>query len=136
MAKKKFDTNLINTIIGEESEFKGAIHSQGSVRIEGRLEGEVFAEGEVYIGEKSYVKANIFGKRVVISGEVNGNVEAINGLKICKTGRVYGDISGNRLIIEEGGIYKGKVNMDVISSNNLYEGKFELVKTEKEKEAS
>jgi len=41
---------------------------------------------------------------------------------------LYGDITGDRLIIEEGGIYKGKVNMDIISSKNLYEGKFQLVK--------
>ena len=31
--------------------------------------------------------------------------------------------------IEEGGIYKGKVNMDVISSKNSYEGEFQLNRT-------
>ena len=70
---------------------------------------------------------NIFAKQVVIAGEVIGNIEATSGLEICNTGRVYGDISGDRLIIDEGAIYKGKVNMDVISSKNIYEGKLELV---------
>jgi len=125
---QEFNNDLVNTLVGEESEFKGTIHSQGSIRIEGALEGEVISQGEVYIGEKSIVKADIFGRRVVIAGEVTGKVEAIQGLKICATGKVHGDISGDRLIVEEGGIYKGKVNMDVISAKNLYEGKFEIVK--------
>ena len=38
------------------------------------------------------------------------------------------DTSGDQLKIEEGGIYKGKVNMDVISSKNAYEGKVTLTK--------
>ena len=126
---KKFDSELVNTVIGEETELKGSIHSQGSIRIEGALEGDVVSQGEVFIGEKSCLKANVYGQRVVVAGEVTGNVEAVKGIKICSTGKVYGDISGDRLIVEEGGIYKGKVNMDVISSRNLYEGKFELVQS-------
>ena len=102
---------------------------KGSIRIEGSLEGDVVSQGEVFIGEKSCLKANVYGQRVVVAGEVTGNVEAVKGIKICSTGKVYGDISGDRLIVEEGGIYKGKVNMDVISSRNLYEGKFELVQS-------
>lgn len=126
--KKRFNTDVINTVIGEDCEFKGSINSQQSVRIEGTMEGDINAQGEVHIGVKSKVKANIHAKRVIISGEVIGNIEAISGLEITKTGRVYGDIAGDRLLIEEGGIYKGKVNMDVISSKNLYEGKMELTK--------
>lgn len=119
---KKFDNELVNTIIGEETSIKGAIHSQRSIRIEGTLEGEVNAQGEVFVGEKSKIKANIYGRNVIVAGEVIGNIEAIKSLQILKTGKVYGNISGDQLNIEEGGIYKGKVNMDVISSKNAFEG--------------
>ena len=124
--QKRFKNELINTIIGEESHFTGSLHTQRSVRIEGSFEGDINAQGEVFVGHQSKVKANIVGKSVVIAGEVNGNVEAINGLRICNTGRVYGDISGDHLIVEEGAIYKGRVNMDVISSKNIYEGDHQL----------
>ena len=119
---KKFDNELVNTLIGEETSIKGAIHSQRSIRIEGTLEGEVNAQGEVFVGEKSKIKANIYGRNVIVAGEVIGNIEAIKSLQILKTGKVYGNISGDQLNIEEGGIYKGKVNMDVISSKNAFEG--------------
>ena len=48
-------------------------------------------------------------------------------LEINKTVKVYGNISGDQLKIEEGGIFKGKVNMDIISAKNAYEGKVKLI---------
>ncbi len=124
--KNKFNTDIINTIISEESCLKGEIHSQRSIRIEGELEGEINSQGEIYIGQNSKIKGNLYGKNVIVSGEVIGNIEAIKGLQIQETGKVYGNITGDKLIIEEGGIYKGKVNMDIISSTNRYEGAIEL----------
>ena len=126
--KKKFKTELVNTVIGEETSIKGVMHTQRSIRIEGTFEGEVNSQGEIFIGQNSTVNAQVFGKDVVVAGEVVGNIEARKSLHILKTGRVYGDISGDQLKIEEGGIYKGKVNMDVISSKNAYEGKVTLTK--------
>ncbi len=123
---KKFNSEIVNTVIGSETEFKGDIQSQGSVRLDGKMEGTISAQGEIIIGETARLKGNIVGKRVLVSGEVIGDIEAISGLDISHSGRVYGDISGGRLLIEEGAVYKGKVNMDVISTDSLYEGKLEV----------
>lgn len=120
--KNRFKNEIVNTVIGEDSSFKGVLHTQRSLRVEGSFEGEINSQGEVFIGEKSKVKANIYGRRVVISGEVFGNIEASSGLHICNTGKVYGDLTGDQLLIEEGAIYKGRVNMDVITSKNGFEG--------------
>jgi cytoskeletal protein CcmA (bactofilin family) len=124
--KSFFRNDIVNTVIGEDSAVKGVIHSQRSLRIEGSFEGEIKAQGEVYIGINSCVKASIFAQHIIIAGEVIGNIEVIKSLTILKTGKVYGDISGDQLNIEEGAIYKGKVNMDVISSKNSIEGEFQL----------
>ena len=119
---KSYRTDLTSTVIGEEASVKGILHSQRSIRVDGTFEGEINSQGEVFIGQNSSVKANIFAKTVIIAGEVVGNIEAIKSLSVLKTGRVYGNISGDELIIAEGGIYKGNVNMDVISSKNAFEG--------------
>lgn len=126
--KKKFDNELVNTLIGEGTTIKGLLHTQRSLRVDGHIEGEIKAQGDVFIGEKSHIKANIVAKHVVVAGQVTGNIEAVSGLHITKTGKVYGDITGDQLLIEEGGIYRGKVNMDVISAQNPYEGSFKLAK--------
>ena len=126
--QNKFRTEVVNTVIGEETSIKGSIHTQRSIRVEGAFEGDINSQGEIYIGQNSKVKATLFGKHIVVAGEVVGNIEAVKSLHILKTGKVFGDITGDQLNIEEGGIYKGKVNMDVISSKNAYEGDFQLTK--------
>ncbi|RAP30783.1 cell shape determination protein CcmA [Candidatus Marinamargulisbacteria bacterium SCGC AG-414-C22] len=123
---KKYNSEIVNTVIGEDSSIKGTVHTQQSIRVEGTFEGEINSQGEVYIGVNSHVKATVFGRHVIVAGEVVGDIEAIKSLQITKTGKVYGNISGDQLMIEEGGIYKGKVNMDVISSKNTYEGELKL----------
>ncbi len=134
MKPAKFNNEIVTTIVGQETTFSGTINTQESIRIEGKIEGEVISQGEVYIGQKSKVRANIIAKRVVIAGEVWGNIEASKGLRICESGRVYGDITGANLVVEEGAVYRGKVNMDVISAENIYEGKFELIKDQNSQE--
>ncbi len=112
---KKFNKELINTVVSEESTVKGSIHTQRSVRVEGRYEGEINAAGEIYIGINSIVKANIVGNNITVAGEFIGEIEAIQGLQVLSTGKVYGNIKAEKLIIEEGGIYKGHVNMDELT---------------------
>jgi cytoskeletal protein CcmA (bactofilin family) len=111
----------VTTLIGKGTNFKGSINTQGTVRIEGLMEGQINSQGDVYIAEHSKVKADVFAKRVIVAGELSGTVEALNGLEITRTGNLQGDVSGSRLIISEGAIYKGKVNMDIISSKSVYE---------------
>lgn len=126
--RKAYNNELINTVVGKDAEFKGNINTQQSVRIEGSFEGgEINSQGEVFIGYESKVKANIIAKKVLIEGEVIGDIEATCGLRISNTGKVYGNLTGDQLIIEEGAVYKGKVNMDIKSSRQ-YESNLQLAK--------
>ena len=118
---KNYAEQGVTTLIGKGTDFKGTIDTQGTVRIEGTMEGRITAQGDIYIGEQSIVKADIVGKRIVVAGEVTGSIEAINGLEITGTGKVYGDVTGSQLIVAEGAVYKGKVNMDLISSKSVYD---------------
>ena len=62
-----------------------------------------------------------------VSGYFNGDIEALELLEVHATGHVEGDVKGARLNIHEGGIYKGKVNMDVIVTQSIYEGAFQVI---------
>ncbi len=117
---QRYRNEDITTTIGEDTLVTGEMHTQNSLLVLGHFEGVIRAQGDVFVGEKSHVKGDIYAKRVVVSGEVTGNVATTHGLEIAKTGRVTGDVSGDRLIVEEGAIFKGKVNMDVISSRSIF----------------
>ena len=124
----KEKSGAIKSLIGPLADCRGVLRSDDSVQIEGYFEGELFVKNTVYITENSQVKATIQAYKVFVSGEVIGNITAIHSITVTKTGRVYGNLSGNELHIEPGALYKGKVNMDVISGHNTYEGKFTLAK--------
>ena len=107
---------------------EGDIHSDGSVHIDGRLKGEIICNGDLILGETSKVYGSIKAKNVIVSGYFKGSIESTEGLEILQTGHVEGDIQGSKLTIQEGGIYKGKVNMDVIESQSIYEGTFQVIR--------
>ena len=65
---------------------------------------------------------------MIVSGYFKGELETVSGLEILPTGHVEGDIKGSKLTIQEGGIYKGKVNMDVIESKSIYDGTFQVLR--------
>ena len=126
MAKNSFQDVI--SYFGPNTVLEGDIHSDGSIHIDGRLKGEIICNGDLIIGETSKVYGNIKAKNVHVSGYFKGTIESTDGLEIMETGHVEGDIQGCKLTIREGGIYKGKVNMDVIESQSIYEGTFQVIR--------
>jgi len=116
---KSIDYGVINSIIGEDAQFKGEINTKGAIRISGEFEGKINAQSDVLVSEGSKITGNITGKRIIVSGEINGNIVAFGSLEITRNGRVYGDITGERLIVDEGAIYKGRVNMEAFSKKEI-----------------
>ena len=110
--KKSTDYIGINSIIGDDTQIKGEIITKGSIRMGGEFEGKIQAHGDVLIGEGSHVTGTVAGAKVIVSGDVNGNISANGGLEITKTGKGFGDIVSDKLIVDEGAIYKGKVTLE------------------------
>ena len=118
----------IVSYLGPNTAIEGDIHSNGDLHLDGKLSGTVVCNGDLIIGETSRVYGNIKAKNVFVSGYFKGQIETVDGLEILTTGHVEGDIKGSKLTIQEGGIYKGKVNMDVIESQSIYEGTFQVIR--------
>ncbi len=114
--------------LGPNTTIEGDIHANGDVHVDGKLSGAIICNGDLIIGEGSKVYGEIKAKNVLISGYFKGEVETVDSLEILPTGHVEGDIKGSKLTIQEGGIYKGKVNMDVIESQSIYEGTFQVIR--------
>ena len=111
MAEFNKKLEAINSIVGEGTSFKGEITSQGSVHIGGEVMGCVRTEGDVFIMPKGKMAGDVMGGKVVVSGAVEGNIVARKGLEILKSGKVNGEIVCDKLLIEEGSAYEGKVNV-------------------------
>jgi len=100
----------IETVIGPNAHFKGNIVSEGGVRIDGIFEGAIETTGNLVIGEPAKVIAEINANNISISGAVKGNI-AGNRVEILETGRVWGDLTINSLLLNEGAYLRGQTTM-------------------------
>jgi cytoskeletal protein CcmA (bactofilin family) len=116
--KKTSDYVGINSIIGDDTQIKGEIVTKGSIRMGGEFEGKIHAHGDILVSEGSHLTGTISGSRIIVSGDVNGNISASSGLEITKKGKVFGDITSDKLIVDEGATFKGKVILESASSRN------------------
>lgn len=103
---------VLNSYLGEGSEFRGSLTFQGAMRIDGVFEGEIATTGQISVGEKARVKADIVGTTVTVAGQVEGNIQAKERVDLKPTAKVIGDIKSPVLSIGEGVILEGKCIID------------------------
>jgi cytoskeletal protein CcmA (bactofilin family) len=100
----------IETIIGPNAYFRGDIQSDGGVRIDGVFEGTVDITGNLVIGEGAKIVADVSANNISISGAIKGNITG-NRVEILETGRVWGDLTINSLLLNEGAYLRGQTMM-------------------------
>jgi cytoskeletal protein CcmA (bactofilin family) len=105
MFQKKNDK--LESFIGVNSEFKGDITVPGTLRIDGKITGNVTA-GWIIVGEKAFIKGDLFATGIVVGGRVEGTIKADDIVELKPTAHLYGDIISMKLAIAEGGIFMGR----------------------------
>jgi len=100
----------IETIIGPNAHFRGDVQADGGVRIEGIFEGNIDITGNLVIGEGAKLIAEINANNISVSGAVKGNITG-NRVEILETGRVWGDLTINSLLLNEGAYLRGQTTM-------------------------
>ena len=100
----------IETIIGPNAYFRGEIQSDGGVRVDGIFEGDIDITGNLVIGEGAKIIADIKANNISISGAIKGNISG-NRVEILETGRVWGDLTINSLLLNEGAYLRGQTTM-------------------------
>ena len=110
------------TVFGPETEFDGVLEFSDDLIITGKFNGRINATGNLEIakGAKCTVE-KILAKSIVISGTVEGDIEASERVEICNGGSVKGDIATARLRIDNNVDFEGQVTMlDKMPKENLF----------------
>ena len=100
----------IETIIGPNAHFRGEIQSDGGVRVDGIFEGTIDITGNLVIGEGAKIIADINATNISIAGAVKGDIGG-NRVEILETGRVWGNLTINSLLLNEGAYLRGQTTM-------------------------
>ncbi len=100
-----------NTIIGDTILVQGNLQGDEDLTVQGRIEGTVNLSKTLIIEQNGIVKADVEISNAVISGVMVGNLTASDSVEITETGRMLGDIRSPRIMIVEGALFKGNVDM-------------------------
>ena len=80
--------------------------------IDGKMEGAINLPGNrVTVGRDGQVAANITAREVVVLGKVRGNINASDRVDIRSEGSLTGDVTAQRISIEEGAFFKGGIDI-------------------------
>lgn len=99
--------------IGASLEIKGRINAEEDLQIDGKVEGPVSVRGHrLTVGRSGQLNSEVTARELVVFGKVTGNVNATDRVEIKKDGGVIGDIQTTRISIEDGAIFKGRIEID------------------------
>lgn len=103
--------NQFSTLLGPKTRFIGTIHSSDNCIVYGQIEGDCHSDGVLILGEEGRWRGDISATKVIVSGSVKGNLEAVEQLELSASAHVAGDISTPVLAMAEGAVHIGGVQM-------------------------
>ena len=115
-AKEQSPAAANDLLLGRGVRFEGKLTFAGTVRIDASFIGTIVTDDVLVVGDAARIDANITCGTIVVHGEVNGNVQAKNGVEIRSTGKVRGDLETASLVIEKGAFFQGASRMEARSA--------------------
>jgi cytoskeletal protein CcmA (bactofilin family) len=98
--------------IGKSVIIKGELSGSEDLYVDGQIEGAIELNGSsLIVGPHGQVRGDVNAKGVVVHGKLEGNIRASERAELKKSAIAVGDIVTQRVAIEEGAYYKGKVDM-------------------------
>jgi len=98
--------------IGKSVVIKGELSGSEDLYVDGQVEGSIALKGNsLTVGPHGQIKASVEAKGVIVQGKLEGNITASDRVELRRTAIVTGDVSTQRISIEEGAYLKGKVDI-------------------------
>ena len=102
---------LSSARIGSSLTIKGSVTGEEDLQIDGKVEGPVTIRGRLTVGCSGQLSAGVTARELAVYGKVSGNVDARDRVEIKRDGAVIGDIQTARISIEDGAIFKGRIEI-------------------------
>jgi len=102
-----------STTIGSSIIIKGELSGKEDLVIEGNVEGTIqLKENSISVSEKGKVMADVYARSIIVKGKLSGDLYGTESVTIASSGKVSGNIVAPRVVLEDGAIFKGNVDMD------------------------
>jgi cytoskeletal protein CcmA (bactofilin family) len=101
--------------VGRNVNVSGKLIFQQPVRIEGRFRGEVRSVELVVVGEDGMIEGKVFAPRLLIMGELRGDVVGCDRVVLGPRAKFFGNIETRNLTVSEGAYLDGNIRMTRVS---------------------
>ena len=107
--------------LGVDLEVEGNISCDGGVYINGSINGNIVSQGEIFIGQLGEIEGVVQGKRIVVSGNVQGNLMVSEQLEVLEHGKINGKlfVPLGGVIIRPGAILEGECHTSTTPPNQV-----------------
>jgi len=103
---------LSESYLGKSVTIKGNISSEGPVVMDGKITGNITSSDSITIGRAGSSSGNLDADRVDVYGKAKGSIFTRRKLILHNTSKFDGTITSTNIVIEEGGIFNGNMNMN------------------------
>ena len=99
-------------VLGPGLSVKGQISGDEDLQVEGKVEGPITLKGQrLTVGSAGEIVSDVHAREVIVYGKVRGNLFAEDRVEVKKDGSVIGNITGGRVLIEDGAYLKGQIEI-------------------------
>jgi cytoskeletal protein CcmA (bactofilin family) len=98
--------------IGKSVVIRGELTGSEDLYLDGDIQGTIdLRDHKLVIGPNGKIKATITARDLIIHGKVEGNVTGSERVELKKSCSLVGDISTQRIVIEDGAYFKGAIDI-------------------------
>ncbi|WP_347260609.1 polymer-forming cytoskeletal protein [Rudaea sp.] len=95
------------SLIAPDIAIEGKIEGAGHVRVAGRFKGDINVHGDLTIDPRANVTGSVRAEKVVIAGELVGNIDAASHVELTQSGALTGDLKAGTLTVAAGSRMRG-----------------------------
>jgi cytoskeletal protein CcmA (bactofilin family) len=105
--------------LGASLHIKGDISGKEDLHVDGNVEGLIQLEAcKLTLGPSAKLTGDVAAREVEVYGSVKGNLQGCDPIEIKKDGSVVGDLTTNRIIVEDGKTFSwGRRSTGYLSPN-------------------
>ena len=98
--------------LGPGLSIRGEISGNEDLKLDSSVEGLISIGGfRLTVGTGARVSGDIVAREALISGQVSGDIRAVDRIEIMKSASIEGDLTTGKITIEEGANFKGSVEV-------------------------
>lgn len=97
------------SLIASDLSIEGKIQGSGHIRIAGRFKGDVQVDGDLTIEVGAKLNGGVSARKVVIAGELEGNINSAQRVELLESGSMVGDVKAGVVTVAPGSRMRGQV---------------------------